>query len=419
MIVHDDFRIFCLDLGDSLECSIITSETNEKFREQNHKNFEDLKLSLIITSIIIFIVVVAAAALVPGSISRPMITMKRAAEHVGNTGSLVLPDALQNEVNNCVNRKDELGQSLRAMVSMLGMFTDRAHTLSLISDGDLSSRVALKSDQDTIGISLQRMLVSLNELLAEIKLSSEQVAQGSNRVADGSQSLASKSSEQSAAVTQMTDTIKTVADMIKSNTEISQEAANLGSKIRIDAENGTRQMENMVVAVEEISQASQSINRVMKVIDDIAFQTNILALNAAVEAARAGQHGKGFAVVAEEVRNLASKSADAAKETSNMISNSISKAEVGSSIARETSESLFRIVAGINRNSDIISEIASSGAGQNITIDEISRGIDQMNTVVHETASIAQESAATAEEMSGQATMLTNMVSRFKLKDTD
>jgi methyl-accepting chemotaxis protein len=171
-----------------------------------------------------------------------------------------------------------------------------------------------------------------------------------------------------------------------------------------------------MIAVNEITQASQSIGKVIKVIDDIAFQTNILALNAAVEAARAGQHGKGFAVVAEEVRSLAAKSAEAANDTGSLIANSIEKAGVGAKIASETAASLVEIVSGINESSRIVEEIAASSEVQSADILQINNGIDQVAQVVQQNSATAEQSAAASEELSGQSDMLKGLISQFRLK---
>jgi methyl-accepting chemotaxis protein len=169
-------------------------------------------------------------------------------------------------------------------------------------------------------------------------------------------------------------------------------------------------MDNMMKAVMEINDASNKIGKVIKVIDDIAFQTNILALNASVEAARAGQHGKGFAVVAEEVRNLASKSADAAKDTGSLIDNSIETAHLGLDIATETSESLKKIVDGINKSAVIASTIAESSDSQTAAIDNLNNGINQVADVVKQNSATAQESAAASLEMSEQAKHLQQLI---------
>ena len=175
-------------------------------------------------------------------------------------------------------------------------------------------------------------------------------------------------------------------------------------------------MDELIHAVRDISQASSNIVTIIKVIDDIAFQTNILALNAAVEAARAGQHGKGFAVVAEEVRNLAAKSAEAAKETNEMISDSIEKATLGSKIADETAGSLTEIVSGIDESNQLVIEIARASEGQSKGIEHLNNGISHVARTVTQNSATAQESAAESKEMSSQAMFLSGLISQLKLR---
>jgi len=237
----------------------------------------------------------------------------------------------------------------------------------------------------------------------EIRRSATQVTIGSKQIADGAQSLAQGSTEQASAVEQLSATISGIAEKTRQNAKIAREASDLSGIIKSNAEKGSAQMDHMMQAVKEINEASSQIGKVIGVIDNIAFQTNILALNAAVEAARAGQYGKGFAVVAEEVRSLASKSAEAAKETGALIENSIGKADLGLKIATSTSEALKDIVDGINRNAVIISQITKSTDEQTVAIEHVNTGIGQVAQVVQQNSATAEESAAASEEMSGQS----------------
>lgn len=269
---------------------------------------------------------------------------------------------------------------------------------------------------ESISISLSKIVESLNTTLGEIHSAAEQVSIGSVQVADGSQLLAQGATEQASSVEQLTAAVTQVAAQTKVNAENANQANSLVTQIKDNAERGNGQMGEMLESMNEINEASANISKVIKVIDDMAFQTKILALNAAVEAARAGQHGKGFAVVAEEVRNLAARSAEAAKETTALIEGSIQRAQRGKEIANDTAKALEQITEGVEEAVNLISGIAVSSNEQATGISQINIGINQVSQVVQTNSATSEESAAASEELSGQADLLKELVEQFKLK---
>ena len=369
----------------------------------------------IIIAVIVFVVVLCAAVILiyfslRKLIIRPVRDVTEAANLLANGEIGVRLDG------NYTGEIALLAESFRGMESFNSQQTQ---WLESIANGDLTVEVQPRGANDRVGIAINGMLQKLNGMFQNISQSTRQVTSGSKQIADGAQTLAQGSTEQAASIEELSSSIAEIAEKTKANANKANKAAKLADTIREDAEKGSRQMNEMIVAVKEINDASQSISKVIKVIDDIAFQTNILALNAAVEAARAGQHGKGFAVVAEEVRNLAAKSAGAAKETGDMIQNSMEKAELGSSIAGETAASLADIVSGINESSQLVDEIAGASEEQSRGIAHVNIGIDQVAQVVQQNSATAEESAAASEEMSSQSSILQELISQFKLSDED
>ena len=290
--------------------------------------------------------------------------------------------------------------------------------LSAISSGDLNHAVTAeyKGDFCEIKNSLNRILDALNDVMGDINELAEGVAVGTRQVSDGAQNLSEASIRQAADVQELSMNMNKVAEQVKQNTLDAREASKISADAMAQAEEGNRQMEEMLVSMGEINESSANISKIIKVIDDIAFQTNILALNAAVEAARAGVHGKGFAVVADEVRSLAAKSAQAASETTALIEGSVSKVNAGSEIAGKTADALNRIVSGINETSKLVKQIADGSELQSSGIEEVNRGIADVNRVVQSNSATAQESAASSQELYGQAQNMKRVVSSFRLR---
>ncbi len=372
---------------------------------------------MIIIAFVAAVIAVILALYISRLVSKPLSALTAFMMKASGTGDITLSAEDQAVIGAMAKVKDEIGQSIGASAAFIQNMIEISKALESIADGDLTVTPKVLSNNDVMGVSLKKMLDNLNNMFGEIHNSTAQVSTGAKQIADGSQALAQGSTEQAASVEQLSSSISEIADKTKENAAMADKAATLANTIKQNAEKGSAQMDELTGAVREINTASQNISKVIKSIEDIAFQTNILALNASVEAARAGQHGKGFAVVAEEVRNLATKSSVAAQDTGALIANSVEKAELGARIADETASSLTEIVAGINESSLIVTEIAKSSEEQSLGIAQINRGIDQVAQVVQQNSATAEESAAASEEMSGQSIMLEELIAQFKLRD--
>jgi len=379
--------------------------------------------TLLIFMIVLGVVGLAAAILVvlfiANMISKPLTILTSFMQNAAKTGDISLRAEDVALIESISAQKDELGQCIGATAKFLSAINKDMDMLERIADGDLTIEPTVLSEKDKIGKALSNVANNLNEMFSDIHNASGQVSTGSKQIADGAQVLAQGSTEQASSMQELSASIADIAKRTKDNAITAGKTAEMSKTIRESAEKGNRQMGEMITAVSDINEASKGISNIIKTIDDIAFQTNILALNAAVEAARAGQHGKGFAVVAEEVRNLASKSAEAAKDTGTMIQNSMEKAELGSRIASETANSLSEIVSGISESNKLITEIAEASEAQSKGISQVNTGIDQVAQVVQQNSATAQESAAASEQMSGQSLVLEELISRFKLKNTN
>lgn len=313
-----------------------------------------------------------------------------------------------------------LYDSLGEMVGSINAYiSDISDALSRMAQRDMDITISreFKGDFGAIKDSIHLIVNAFNEILSELNISSMEVAGGANQVSQTAQALSQGATEQSSALQQISASIIEVADQTKENAQAANETKKLSGTVQDHAEQGNQQMKEMLQAMNEINESSVSISNVIKVIDEIAFQTNILALNAAVEAARAGQHGKGFAVVAEEVRNLAARSANAAKETTQMIEDSIAKVKKGTTIAQQTSEALDSIVAGVDEAGKMVDKIAKASNEQSLAISQINEGVNQVSQVTQVNASSSQQSAAASEEMAALAENLKNQVSTFHLKE--
>jgi len=410
------------------------------------KALANYTLTVIIIALIIAVIfAVLMAFYLTQNISRPIATVSAFFNRASTTGDINISPEDERNIISFSTVKDEIGNLIKNSRDFLGHITDVSKSLDAIANGDLTHDFKLTSDKDTMGLALHHMFENLNKMFGKINASTAQIFASANQVAStaaniassseqmssGAQSLAEGATEQAASIRKVSESITEISEKTKTNAEMTDQAAKLANAVINKAERGSRQMEEMITAVNEVTEASKSVRVIMKTINGIAEQTNLLALNAAIEAARAGEHGRGFAVVAEEVRKLAAQSEEAVKETSSIIHTSMEKAELGARVAGEMAASLKEIVAGISESNQLITKIAKASDEQSESISQINISINHVADIVQHNSALAEESAAASEEsaaaseessvaseeMRNQATILQKLISQFKLKD--
>lgn len=355
--------------------------------------------------------------------------------------SIYLTRSIKNPIDNMVNvlkqmaegslnadltyeSKDEFGylaDCLRTMQSGLEkLIDDVAYGLHEMAAGNFNVKSkaidAYIGDYKPLLLALIDINENLSDTISNINEAAEQVNVGSEQVSGGAQALSQGATEQASAIEELTATIEEVYGKIKNNAENALGAGNLSVEAGHGVVNSNEKMQHLTEAMDDITDTSNEIGKIIKTIDDIAFQTNILALNAAVEAARAGEAGKGFAVVADEVRNLAQKSAEAAKNTTVLIENALTAILNGTNLTKETAEYLNEVTGKATELNDKIQEIANASEEQASAVSQITQGVEQISSVVQNNSATAEESAAASEELSGQANMLRELVGKFILK---
>nr|WP_300092380.1 methyl-accepting chemotaxis protein [Sedimentibacter sp.] len=403
-------------LGNSIEIGstgwqILSSLPKDEFMHHTKQ--------LIKTIIIIFIVMIVVLLSV---MSVLVMKMTKPIKKITDITDKLAAGELDAEID--IKSNDEIGELAQSigkltarLKSYIAYIAESEHVLNEMARGNIN--IELKNDYDgefaKLKVSLLSLADTLKDIIGKIKESSVSINMNAEQVSSGAQVLAQGTTEQASAIEELSAEINEIYHTIVNNAEHAESAGSKALESSKEFEKGNMQMSEMLSAMDEISKTSREINKIIKVIDDIAFQTNILALNAAVEAARAGSAGKGFAVVADEVRNLAGKSAEAAKQTTALIENSINAINKGTALADEAGKSLSGIVNKTNETNKLIAEIARASSHQTVSVNQIKSGIEQISSVVQENAASAEASAANSEELSGQAHILNELVSKFNL----
>ena len=386
----------------------VTTEVNEWMGETTFA---------IVITILVGLVVIAAAIVIC------IVTANGIANPIRKTVDVMNAVASGNlDVSVKHTSDDETGQladSINSTINSLNGYVGEISRLCeqlAVGDFNIHRQIEFNGDFVSIIEALNSLAYGLSDTMQQIDVSAAHVNQGAAQISNGASSLASGTSEQASSFQELASILLTVKDKVDINAknaeEANQKANQTGEKMSLS----NKHMQEMVVAMNNISDKSNEISKIIKAIEDIAFQTNILALNAAVEAARAGAAGKGFAVVADEVRSLASKSAEAATDTTKLIQQTIEAVESGSHIVEEAAEALNSSVDVTNQTIKLINEIWTASTEQAAMIEQVNTGVDQISSVVQTNSATAEQSAASSEELNGQATALQNLTSKFVLK---
>lgn len=382
-----------------------------------NKDVKTLTIWMLSIAAIVLLIVIIVTSVMLRKLINPIQSVLNAANDIAQ-GNL--------DINVDVKSEDEIGQLARTFIDMSAnlksIISDIHYLLGAMADGDFEIKSECPEkyvgEFSEIRTAIRGINNNLSNTLLQINQASDQVSSGSDQVSSGAQALSQGATEQASAIQELSASIAEVSDHIKKNAENAQSANNLSNETSTEVETGNHHMQNMIAAMDEISNASNEIGKIIRTIDDIAFQTNILALNAAVEAARAGEAGKGFAVVADEVRNLAGKSAEAAKNTTVLIEGAVTAIENGTKTADKTAKSLGVIVEKVSAVANNINDIATASERQAEAISQVTLGVEQISSVVQTNSATAEESAAASEELSGQAQMLKDLVGSFKLAES-
>jgi methyl-accepting chemotaxis protein len=363
---------------------------------------------LVVAMLILLVVTVVVSFIVGTYLIKPIMALVNIADSVA-----------AGDLNTAIDfsRNDEIGQVATAMQKMLDSLQEKGEVLEMMSEKDFTSDIRRASPQDALAGSLIQMRDALHEILSSVQIAADQVVVGSDQVSSASQNLSQGATESAASLEEISSSLNQVSGQAKQNASSATEANRLAEEAKKSSDQGDQEMQTLQSAMQDITNSAIEIGKVVKTIDDIAFQINLLALNANVEAARAGKYGRGFAVVAEEVRNLAVRSGQAVQETTEIVETALTNIQKGDELTRQTAKQLQKITTYSTKVAQFLVEIAAASGEQSEAMDQVTKGLEQVDLVTQSNTASAEETASAAQELAGQAKMLLQAVRQFKLND--
>ncbi len=394
--------------------SAVTTQERNESESASLQQITIFRWLCIATFIVVLVVSLFLAIITTGKITG---IVRRVEEVVAELSKGNLKGSIDYQANN------EFGTLVERINFSFKELLKYVETIDYVMEEFAKGNFTCATDVDFLGdfknikISVGNFRTKICDVLSELHAASEQVNVGASQVASGAQALAQGATEQAGSVEDLSDRINEISEQISKSAEYAQNANTVGRKASEVVNRSRDEMKQMLGAIKDIAIASGDIQKIIKVIDDIAFQTNILALNAAVEAARAGNAGKGFAVVADEVRNLAQKSQDAAKNTTELIGRSLQHVKNGEELAANTDAAFDEMADQTTQILDMVEKIAGSSQQQADAIANISQGVKQISSVVQMNSATSEESAAASEELSGQANVMKSLLNQFRISE--